>query len=118
MASFTRELECSGKLLQIRQLYVGDVGCVVWDAALVLAKFLENPAYFSKCGGRGEKISEGVAGDFWPRKEVVDLGAGTGVAGLAAGVLGYVWSAGGSLRCILSVARPAFLGGKESCQVR
>lgn len=61
MASFSRELECDGKTLRIRQLYVGDVGCVVWDAALVLARFLENPSYFDQSGGRGV----GVARDFW-----------------------------------------------------
>lgn len=90
MASFTRELECSDKLLQIRQLYIGDVGCVVWDAALVLAKFLENPVYFSKQVAGGGGRGEGVAGNFWDGKKVVDVGAGTGVVGLAAGVLGYV----------------------------
>lgn len=89
MASFTRELECSGKILQIRQLYIGDVGCVVWDAALVLAKFLENSAYFSTDDDGGRGVA-GVAGNFWGGKKVVDVGTGTGVVGLAAGVLGYV----------------------------
>ncbi|XP_066464161.1 protein N-lysine methyltransferase METTL21D isoform X2 [Eleutherodactylus coqui] len=39
---FVRELERGdGALLEIRQLSSGDVGCVVWDAAIVLSKFLE-----------------------------------------------------------------------------
>ena len=36
--SFVRGVECGGKTLQVKQLYVGDVGCVVWDAALVLCR--------------------------------------------------------------------------------
>ena len=40
--SFIREVECGGKMLQVKQLYVGDVGCVVWDAALVLCRFIED----------------------------------------------------------------------------
>lgn len=72
---FTRELECGGKSLRIKQLYVGDVGCVVWDAAIVLCKVLENANYFPS--------------GYWEGKRLVDLGAGTGVVGLAAGALGY-----------------------------
>ena len=94
LMSFTRELECAGKSLRIKQLYVGDVGCVVWDAALVLTKFLENPKHFpvprtqAECpGGRGRG---GAASGMWTGKRVIDLGSGTGVAGLAAAVMGYV----------------------------
>ena len=72
--SFVRELECKGKTIQIKQLYVGDVGCVVWDAAIVLCKFLENGAFFPP--------------GYWNGKRVVDVGSGTGVAGLAAAVMG------------------------------
>lgn len=71
---FVRELECDAKRLQIKQWCVGDVSCVVWDAALVLCKFLESPLYFPQ--------------GFWNGKRVVDLGSGTGVTGLAAAVLG------------------------------
>ena len=71
---FVRELECGGKTLQIKQLYVGDVGCVVWDAAIVLCKFLENCEFFPS--------------GYWNGKRVMDIGSGTGVAGLAAAVLG------------------------------
>jgi len=74
-SSFSREVPCAGgAVLAIKQLYVGDVGCVVWDAALVLAKFLENGVHFRS--------------DFWRGKKVIDIGSGTGVVGLAAGVLG------------------------------
>lgn len=72
--SFVRALESGGKELRIRQLYVGDVGCVVWDAAIVLCKFLENSHYFPH--------------GFWNGMRVLDIGSETGVAGLAAGVLG------------------------------
>ena len=37
---FFREVLCSGKTLKVKQLYIGDVGCVVWDAALVICRFL------------------------------------------------------------------------------
>jgi len=71
---FVRELECKGKAICIKQLYVGDVGCVVWDAAIVLCKFLENGEFFPP--------------NYWKGKRVVDVGSGTGVAGLAAAVMG------------------------------
>ena len=61
------------KELVITQRYVGDVGCVVWDAAIVLARFLENK-YFPD--------------DFWVGKRVLELGAGTGLVGLVAACLG------------------------------
>ena len=42
-SSFIRELDVNDKNIRIKQLYVGDVGCVVWDAAIVLiCKFLDN----------------------------------------------------------------------------
>lgn len=98
MSAFTRELDCSGKTLHIKQLYVGDVGCVVWDAALVLAKFLENTSHFPPTprvpvaaganGGRGHSGHAVPARRFWEGKKVVDLGSGTGVVGLAVAVLG------------------------------
>ena len=74
--NFARELECGGNVLQIKQLYIGDVGCVVWDAAIVLCKFLENGEFFPP--------------GYWNGKRVVDIGSGTGVAGLAAAVMGSV----------------------------
>ena len=74
MTYFFRELECGGKTLSIKQLYVGTVGCVVWDAAIVLCSFLENHKYFPP--------------GFWRGKKVLDLGSGTGVVGIATCVLG------------------------------
>ena len=92
-AAFFREVSCGGRSLLVKQLYIGDVGCVVWDAALVLCRhvipskcwfnlltlitcrFLENWRYFP-------------AG-FWAGKTVLELGSGTGIVGLAAGSLGY-----------------------------
>ncbi|XP_046839201.1 protein N-lysine methyltransferase METTL21D-like [Xenia sp. Carnegie-2017] len=49
----------------MHQAHIGDVGCVVWDAALVLAKYLENTRW-SDLNGRS----------------VIELGAGTGLISL------------------------------------
>ncbi|CAG0919487.1 unnamed protein product [Notodromas monacha] len=81
MEKFAREidLESVGKVLRIEQNLVGDVGCVVWDAALALVKFLDvqklNPA-------ASETIVD-VSG-----KTIVELGSGTGCVGIAAALLG------------------------------
>ena len=64
-----------GRALSISQCQVGDVGCVVWDAALVLAHYLE-------C------CSEGPVSRL-EGKTVVELGAGTGVVGIQAAACGY-----------------------------
>lgn len=74
-ASFVRTIDCDGSTLAIKQFYVGTVGCVVWDAALVLCRFLENRAHFGP--------------EYWAGKRVLELGSGTGAVGLAAAVLGY-----------------------------
>ncbi|XP_076816937.1 protein N-lysine methyltransferase METTL21D-like [Clavelina lepadiformis] len=77
--TFVREIElCAGQdadtkcTLHIHQMSVGDVGCVVWDAALVLLKYL-----FTR---KGNKYVKG--------NNVLELGAGTGVVGLAAACAG------------------------------
>ncbi|NXX98012.1 MT21D methyltransferase, partial [Centropus bengalensis] len=59
-----------GAALRLEQRWAGGVGCVVWDAALVLAKFLES-------GARP-----------LARRRVLELGAGTGAVGLMAATLG------------------------------
>ena len=103
-SSFTRELEVGDQVVQIKQLYVGDVGCVVWDAALVLCKFLENEHFFPvHMTSKSDKLSEceatpvskqstrldgRVATSYWTGKRVIDLGSGTGAVGIAAAVLG------------------------------
>lgn len=71
MAGFVRELERrGGPALRLEQRAAGGVGCVVWDAALVLAKFLETGA----CP--------------LARRRVLELGAGTGAVGIMAATLG------------------------------
>ncbi|XP_037995559.1 protein-lysine methyltransferase METTL21D isoform X1 [Motacilla alba alba] len=71
MAGFVRELERrAGPALRLEQRAAGGVGCVVWDAALVLAKFLETGA----CP--------------LARRHVLELGAGTGAVGIMAATLG------------------------------
>ncbi|XP_060576625.1 protein N-lysine methyltransferase METTL21D-like [Ruditapes philippinarum] len=72
---FVREIERNdSKVLQINQCEVGDVGCVVWDAAIVLAKYLESEDFH-----KGTDLVD---------KNVVEIGAGTGVVGLMAASYG------------------------------
>ncbi|XP_040916792.1 protein-lysine methyltransferase METTL21D [Toxotes jaculatrix] len=76
---FVREIEKNdGCVLKMKQCYLGDVGCVVWDAAIVLAKYLETKQFYDPSGGV----------NVWAGKSVVELGAGTGVVGLMAATLG------------------------------
>lgn len=77
---FTRvfEVESRKKMLTLYQQQVGDVSCVVWDAALVLAKYLDNLC-------RNEHF-----GDNWLKgKNILELGSGTGCVGMTAACLGY-----------------------------
>lgn len=74
--TFVREIELDvgeneDVTLKIYQMEKGDVGCVVWDAALVLVYFIST----EKCR---EKFIKG--------KHVIELGSGTGVVGLASSV--------------------------------
>lgn len=64
------QVECC--TVRIGQEYSGDEGVVVWDAALVLAKYIERHQHRLKLNGA----------------QVVELGAGTGVVGITAAVLG------------------------------
>ena len=64
----------SSYILDIHQLMVGDVGCVVWDAAIVLSQVLARSEAFSCIP--------------WRDQLVVELGAGTGLVGLATAMLG------------------------------
>ena len=64
------ELEDETRTVRLNQRYEGDTGVVVWDAAIVLAKYLETNTAMVRS------------------KEVVELGSGTGAVGLCAGVLG------------------------------
>lgn len=74
--TFTREVELDslGLTLKIRQHFVGDVSCVVWDASIVLAKYLEKLHSDHK-----KKFS---------RLNILELGAGLGCVGLTAACLG------------------------------
>ena len=58
------------KTVELDQKYEGDTGVVVWDAAIVLAKYLELIA---------DQLAGGVC---------CELGAGTGAVGLCAAALG------------------------------
>ncbi|KAG8188582.1 hypothetical protein JTE90_005939 [Oedothorax gibbosus] len=72
---FTRELEIETAKVDLKlvQYSVGDVSCVVWDAGIVLGKYLDYLQHQNNILGG---------------KTVIDIGSGTGVAGLFAGVLG------------------------------
>lgn len=78
---FTRtfEIESQGKELILYQQNVGDVSCVVWDASLVLAKYLDTLS------------SNDRLGDNWlSGKKILELGAGVGCVGMTAACLGFV----------------------------
>ena len=70
----TFELDSCGKSLTLCQKEVGDVSCVVWDAALVLAKYLE-----ARCNDMQ---------DWFRGPSVVELDAGMGCVGLTAAFFG------------------------------
>lgn len=74
--TFEREIECKNGTLRIQQAEVGDESCVVWDAALVLAKYIQTDHFCSTDGGR------------LVNRRVIELGAGTGVVGLIAAACG------------------------------
>jgi protein N-lysine methyltransferase METTL21D len=79
---FTRNFERrDGRVLTIAQREVGDVGCVVWDAAIVLSYYLETRDFYDEVG-----CSQLVG------KSVVELGAGTGLVGIQAAACGLVFS--------------------------
>ena len=74
---FVRDFDTkNGTTLKFTQSEVGDVGCVVWDAALVLSSYLET-----------EHCTRLLSNDFKCRK-VVELGAGTGICGIQSAFLG------------------------------
>lgn len=77
--TFVREIETgpwNSVTLQIHQLMIGDEGCVVWDAALVLLKYLE----MTDLWFQGNHLLEGA--------NVLELGSGTGAVGLTAAAFG------------------------------
>ena len=66
-----REIQFFDASLSINQAYIGDVGCVIWDAALVLAKYLEK-----------------ARGNDWNGRKVPEFGAGTGIVGVCCSLAG------------------------------
>jgi hypothetical protein len=68
------EINSCGKSLTLCQKEVRDVSCEVWDATLILSKYLE-----TRCNDMQD----------WLRgRSVVELGAGMGCVGLAAACFG------------------------------
>lgn len=77
LQNFVRVLEKrDGTALRLQQYGSGGVGCVVWDAAIVLSKYLETPGF---SGDGAHTLS---------RRSVLELGSGTGAVGLMAATLG------------------------------
>lgn len=70
------EIEVCSKALSLHQALVGDVSCVVWDAAIVLSKYLQ-----LLTDSKGDSLLIG--------KKVLELGSGVGCVGLTAATLGY-----------------------------
>lgn len=68
------DIEVCLKTLKIYQKMEGDVNCVLWDASLVLAKYLETMCHHTP--------------DFLSGLKVLELGSGLGVVGLTAATLG------------------------------
>lgn len=73
---FTRTLELDSleSPLTFYQREIGDVSCVIWDASLVLAHYLENRAKQNPSA--------------WKDIRAVELGAGVGCVGIVAACLG------------------------------
>lgn len=76
--TFIRKLhiDAADKVLHLHQYIEGNVNCVVWDAAIVLAKYLEELYKKDKSTFR--------------EKNILELGAGLGCVGLTAACFGYV----------------------------
>ena len=73
--TFIREIEKNNDdVIKIHQLEIGDVGCVVWDAALVLSKYFETKDF---------DFGNQLCG-----KNIIEIGAGTGVVGIMAATFG------------------------------
>ncbi|XP_054827927.1 protein N-lysine methyltransferase METTL21D [Eublepharis macularius] len=68
--------------LRLAQRSGGGTGCVVWDAALVLARFLDKSAAHRQAPP-GRRLRLPLL-----RKAVLELGAGAGLVGLMAATLG------------------------------
>lgn len=73
---FIREIELDScdQVLKLHQQTVGGVNCVVWDAAIVLVKYLD--------------ITNQKQINFLKGKKILELGAGLGCAGIAAACFG------------------------------
>ncbi|KAK3287064.1 hypothetical protein CYMTET_5410 [Cymbomonas tetramitiformis] len=76
-----KNFEISGRSLVLEQRHRESVGAVVWEAALVLARYLEYCSTSVYPHTYLEPIS-------CKGKRILELGAGTGLAGMSASILG------------------------------
>jgi hypothetical protein len=77
---FIREYETlENKVLKINQIEIGDVGCIVWDAAIVLAKYLEK-----------QIINKNIVVNNNSKQTFLELGAGTGIISIILATYGWV----------------------------
>lgn len=67
-------LESINATLKFCQYEYGDVSCVVWDAAIVLAKYLETQFIQNN--------------EIFANKKIIELGSGLGCVGLTAACFG------------------------------
>lgn len=74
--TFVRNFEINSLnlTLEIQQKTIGDISCVIWDASIVLSKYLEILCSKDK--------------NYLMNKQVIELGAGLGCAGLVASCFG------------------------------
>ena len=95
---FIRKFERNnGDILHISQSELGDVGCVVWDAAIVLSKYLETEHFKNEICIRSKTISitnidQNIDQSIFQLGRVIELGAGTGIVGIQAAISGFTAS--------------------------
>lgn len=87
------DVESANVVLNIHQCYVGDVGCVVWDAALVLSKYVDFVNH-KEVSQISSNLCAGLVADASRKLRhlndciAIELGSGTGLVGLVTAVLG------------------------------
>ena len=94
-----------GITLHLSQCEIGDVGCVVWDSAIVLAKYLETVNFHSELNdyfkknekelikNKEQNRNDNLLSDLsylFNKLSIVELGSGTGIVGIQAACMGLL----------------------------